>query len=146
MTNFMNLKIKVIYFFKDVYIDKMYIYIFISLNNHTYINIYIYTVFFEEKKITTPIAVTRWNKQSKCPGQETAAATWTGDSWRPDPVRRGGPRSIIHNRVGHAGAADKRQPRRRSRARASEGERTEGREEIGRRKQAEAAPTATTGS
>jgi hypothetical protein len=47
VTNFMNLKIKPTQSFRDVPRDRIYVHIFIEINTHTSINIYIYTIFFK---------------------------------------------------------------------------------------------------
>jgi hypothetical protein len=45
VTDFMNLKIKSTYPFRDAHRDRIYVCAFIGVSTHTYINIYIYTVF-----------------------------------------------------------------------------------------------------
>jgi hypothetical protein len=49
MTEFENLKIKLVQSFRYAHKNKVYIYIFIRMNTHTYISIYIYTVFLRDK-------------------------------------------------------------------------------------------------
>jgi hypothetical protein len=48
MTDFMNLNIKSTQSFKNVHKNRVYIYIFIRISDHTYINIYIYTIFLKK--------------------------------------------------------------------------------------------------
>jgi hypothetical protein len=50
MTDFMNFKIKLVQSFRCAYRDRMYIYIFIEVSAHTYINICIYTIFLKKEK------------------------------------------------------------------------------------------------
>jgi hypothetical protein len=45
MTDFVNLNIKSTQSFGGVHRDRMYVYIFIGMSVHTYMSIYIYTVF-----------------------------------------------------------------------------------------------------
>jgi hypothetical protein len=44
LTNFVNLKIKSVQSFRVVHRNRVYVHIFIGVSNHTYINIYIYTM------------------------------------------------------------------------------------------------------
>jgi hypothetical protein len=46
MTDFINLKIKSTQSFECAHRDRMYVYMFIGMSAHTYINIYVCTVFF----------------------------------------------------------------------------------------------------
>jgi hypothetical protein len=46
VTDFVNLKIKPAQSFRDGHTGKMYVRVFIEVSAHTYINIYVYTVFF----------------------------------------------------------------------------------------------------
>jgi hypothetical protein len=48
MIDFMNLKIKLTQSFGDAHKGKIYIHIFIRMNAHTYISIYIYIVFLKK--------------------------------------------------------------------------------------------------
>jgi hypothetical protein len=48
MTDFVNLNIKPAQSFRSVHRDKMYIYVFIEMNIHTYISICVYTVFLKK--------------------------------------------------------------------------------------------------
>jgi hypothetical protein len=45
ITDFINLKIKSIQFFKGAHKDKIYIYIFIGVNTHIYIYLYLYCIY-----------------------------------------------------------------------------------------------------
>jgi hypothetical protein len=47
MTNFMNLKIKLTQSFESAHSDRVYMRVFIEINIHMYISIYIYTVFLK---------------------------------------------------------------------------------------------------
>jgi hypothetical protein len=44
--DFVNLKIKPAQSFRGDHTDRMYVRVFIEVSAHTYINIYVYTVFF----------------------------------------------------------------------------------------------------
>jgi hypothetical protein len=48
VTDFVNLKIKPTQSFKDAYIGMMYVRVFIEVNTHTYMNIYICIVFIKK--------------------------------------------------------------------------------------------------
>jgi hypothetical protein len=48
MTDFMNLKIKPTQSFGDTHKVKIYIHMFIGMSVHTYISIYIYTMFLKK--------------------------------------------------------------------------------------------------
>jgi hypothetical protein len=48
MIDFMNLKIKLTQSFRNAHKGKIYIHIFIRMNTHTYISIYIYIVFLKK--------------------------------------------------------------------------------------------------
>jgi hypothetical protein len=47
MTNFVNLKIKPTQFFGCVYRGRIYVRVFIEVSAHTYMSIYVYTVFLK---------------------------------------------------------------------------------------------------
>jgi hypothetical protein len=49
MIDFMNLKIKLTQSFKYTHKDRVCMYIFIKMNTHTCISIYIYTMLFKKK-------------------------------------------------------------------------------------------------
>jgi hypothetical protein len=49
MTDFINLKIKLVQSFRDNHKDVMRVYIFIGVSAHIYINIYICTVFLKKR-------------------------------------------------------------------------------------------------
>jgi hypothetical protein len=49
MTDFINLKIKLVQSFRGNHKDVMRVYIFILVNAHIYINIYICTVFLKKE-------------------------------------------------------------------------------------------------
>jgi hypothetical protein len=49
ITNFMNLKIKSTQFFKDDHMSRICVSVFIELRTHTYMNIYIYTIFLRKR-------------------------------------------------------------------------------------------------
>jgi hypothetical protein len=49
MTDFINLKIKLVQSFRGNHKDVMRVYIFIGVNAHIYINIYICTVFLKKE-------------------------------------------------------------------------------------------------
>jgi hypothetical protein len=48
VTDFVNLKIKSAQSFKGAHKNRMYVYVIIGLIAHTYINIYIYTMFLKK--------------------------------------------------------------------------------------------------
>jgi hypothetical protein len=48
MTDFINLKIKPDQSFEDAYMGRVRVRVFIGLSDHTYINIYVYTVFLKK--------------------------------------------------------------------------------------------------
>jgi hypothetical protein len=47
VTDFMNIKIKSIQSFRGAHRDRVYVHVFIGVNAHTYISIYVYTVFLK---------------------------------------------------------------------------------------------------
>jgi hypothetical protein len=47
LTDFVNLKIKPTQSFKCVYMDRVYVHVFIEMSNYTCMNIYIYNVFLK---------------------------------------------------------------------------------------------------
>jgi hypothetical protein len=49
MMDFVNLKIKLAQSFRCAHKDKIYIHVFIGMSAHTFINIYICTVFLNKK-------------------------------------------------------------------------------------------------
>jgi hypothetical protein len=48
MTNFINLKIKLTQSFKNAHSDRVYMRVFLGINIHMHISIYIYTVFLKK--------------------------------------------------------------------------------------------------
>jgi hypothetical protein len=48
VTDFVNLKIKLTQSFKNIYRGKSYVYIFIGIGSHIYLNIYIYTILIKQ--------------------------------------------------------------------------------------------------
>jgi hypothetical protein len=48
VTDFINLKIQPTQSFKCAYRGRMYMHVFIGVSTHTYINIYVYTVFLKK--------------------------------------------------------------------------------------------------
>jgi hypothetical protein len=48
VTDFMNLKIQSTQFFRDTHRDRICICVFIGVSAHTYMSIYIYTVFLKK--------------------------------------------------------------------------------------------------
>jgi hypothetical protein len=49
VTDFVNLKINPVQSFERAHRVRMYVYVFIEINNHTYINIYVYSVFLRKE-------------------------------------------------------------------------------------------------
>jgi hypothetical protein len=47
VTDFVNLKIKPTQSFRNTYKNMMCVYVLIKMNTHTYINIYVYTIFLK---------------------------------------------------------------------------------------------------
>jgi hypothetical protein len=52
MTDFINLKIKSVQFFRDAHMIRMYVHMFIGVSVYTCINIYVYIMFLKKLKIT----------------------------------------------------------------------------------------------
>jgi hypothetical protein len=57
MTDFVNLKIKPTQFFRGAYKSKMYVRVFIEVNTHTYISIYICSVFLKKEWLLVSFSI-----------------------------------------------------------------------------------------
>jgi hypothetical protein len=70
MTDFINLKIKSTQYFRCVYRDMMCVRVFIEVSAHTYINLYICTVFLKKKDYSILVQALRKEEENR--------ATWAG--------------------------------------------------------------------
>jgi hypothetical protein len=59
VTGFMNLKIKPVQSFRDAHRDRVCVHVFIWVSVHTYISIYVYTVFLKKIEEVTDKKATR---------------------------------------------------------------------------------------
>jgi hypothetical protein len=70
VTDFMDLKIKLFHSFRGAHKSRMCVYVFIEVSAHTYINLYVCTVFLKKKDYSILVQALRKEEENR--------ATWAG--------------------------------------------------------------------